>query len=71
MLKKSCPDVTIYRLDGEPKVLRIAKRKEECARTQINFKEGMSFKLPYTDESFDRVISSFFFHHLTTNKTPP
>jgi SAM-dependent methyltransferase len=25
----------------------------------------MSFNLPYADESFDRVVSSLFFHHLT------
>ena len=25
----------------------------------------MSFDLPYEDESFDRVVSSLFFHHLT------
>lgn len=29
------------------------------------FSEGMSFDLPYPDGSFDRVVSSLFFHHLT------
>ncbi|HBE83130.1 MAG TPA: methyltransferase domain-containing protein [Pyrinomonadaceae bacterium] len=40
-------------------------KKARSAGLEIQFDEGMSFDLPYQYESFDRVISSLFFHHLT------
>ena len=32
---------------------------------EIGFDEGMSTSLPYPDESFDVVLSTLFFHHLS------
>lgn len=68
MLKKSCSDAFVHGLDGDPKILCIAQRKAERAGMQISFDKGMSFNLPYADESVDRVVSSLFFHHLTADK---
>lgn len=52
-------------LDGDPAILKQARAKTQRAGVEINFNEGMSFALPYADASFDRVLSSLFFHHLT------
>ncbi|MEO8650260.1 MAG: class I SAM-dependent methyltransferase [Acidobacteriota bacterium] len=65
LLKCTQPGADIVGLDGDAKILKIAKRKAQAANTEIRFDEGMSFELPYEDESYDRVISSLFFHHLT------
>jgi SAM-dependent methyltransferase len=32
---------------------------------QITLDYGMSFDLPYLDKSFDRVVASMLFHHLS------
>jgi len=52
-------------LDGDPKMLSQARVKAEKAGAAVRFDEGMSYELPYGDGSFDRVLSSLFFHHLT------
>ena len=41
-----------------------ASRKAVQAGVEIPFDEGFSYDLPYADASFDRVLSSLFFHHL-------
>jgi ubiquinone/menaquinone biosynthesis C-methylase UbiE len=50
-------------LDAAPKMIQIAKRKSKRLNN-ISFGVGVAEKLPYEDESFDRVISTFFFHHI-------
>ena len=66
MVKKAHPDTEVVGLDGDPQVLEIARRKAKEAGAPIKFDEGMAYKLPYPDNSFDRVLSSLVFHHLTT-----
>ena len=66
MVKKAHPDAEVVGLDGDSQVLEIARRKAREAGTSIKFDEGMAYKLPYPDNSFDRVLSSLVFHHLTT-----
>ena len=55
----------IHGLDGDAKILRIARRKAADFGAEIKFTEGFSTALPYPDEYFDGVVSSLFFHHLT------
>lgn len=43
----------------------MAKTKIIRAGLDIKLDLGMSFELPYPDHSFDRVVSSLVFHHLT------
>ena len=49
MLKKANPEAFIYGLDGDSKILHIAKKKAVKAGIDIRFDEGMSFNLPYED----------------------
>lgn len=65
LIKRSHPDAVVIGLDGDPKILKIARSKIEKEALDIVLDEGMSFELPYPDGSFDRVVSSLVFHHLT------
>jgi SAM-dependent methyltransferase len=65
LLKKAAPSAEVVGIDGDPKILEIAKKKAVKTDVDVRFDEGMSFDMPYADASFDRVFSSLFFHHLT------
>ncbi len=64
-LKRSCRAASVHGLDGDPKILSIAGGKIERANIEIFLEQGFSYDLPYEDETFDTVVSSLFFHHLT------
>ena len=64
-LKKRYPSCTAYGLDGDPRILALAERNAESAGAELQLDRAMSFEMPYENESFDRVFSSLFFHHLT------
>lgn len=66
MVKRSCPDARVVGLDGDPKVLAIAREKVAAAGVEVELHEGMAFALPFPPASFDRVVSSLVLHHLTT-----
>jgi len=66
MVKQAYPDATVVGLDGDPAVLRIGQAKAEKAGVLLALEHGLAGKLPYPDDSFDRVLSSLMFHHLTT-----
>lgn len=63
-LKGLHPDVEVVGVDPDPKALARARHKAERARVSIQFDEGFGDSLSYPDQSFDRVLSSFMFHHL-------
>jgi ubiquinone/menaquinone biosynthesis C-methylase UbiE len=65
LLKRAQPRAEVIGLDGDPNVLRIARAKAGAAGVSVTFNEGVSDALPYASESFDRVVSSLVFHHLT------
>ena len=64
-IKQAHPQTTVVGIDGDPAILRQAREKAQRAGAEIQFDEGMSYELPYADESIDFVLSSLFFHHLT------
>ena len=64
MLGRSHPDVEVIGLDPDPKALRRAKSKATRAGVSLKLDQGFADELPYTQDSFDRVFSSFMFHHL-------
>lgn len=65
MIKKAYPAGEVVGLDGDTKILEIARAKAKNAGLEVRLDYGMAFNLPYRDESFDRVLSSLLFHHLT------
>lgn len=65
MIKQAHPDVDVTGMDGDSAVLAIAHQKATKADLDITLQEGLAFNLPYPDQTFDRVLSSLVFHHLT------
>ena len=64
LIKRRYPEVDVVGLDPDPKALARARRKAQRAAVAVRFDEGFSDQLPYASASFDRVFSSFMFHHL-------
>lgn len=63
-LKQLHSDIELTALDPDPKALGRAERKALRAGVAVKFDRGYSDQLPYPDSSFDRVFSSFMYHHL-------
>ncbi len=66
MLKQACPAATIVGLDADAETLEIARRKAAEAGIEMELHEGMASEPPFEAKSFDRVLSSLLFHHLST-----
>lgn len=66
MLEQTVPNARIFAMDGDMRILELARKKAAKRRSKILFQNAMSFRLPYFDNSFHRVLSSLVFHHLTT-----
>ncbi len=62
-VKQAVANARIVGVDGDARVLSVARGK--AAGAGVRFDRGLSFSLPYADDSFDRVLSSLFFHHLS------
>ena len=68
LIKELHCDVDVVGLDPDPKALARAKRKFERSAIPIRFDQGFADELPYPEASFDRVFSTFMFHHLLAVK---
>jgi ubiquinone/menaquinone biosynthesis C-methylase UbiE len=66
-IKQKYPNVEVTGLDPDPKALARAEQKAKQAAVAVKFDKGFSDELPYPDRSFDRVCSSFMFHHLPSD----
>jgi ubiquinone/menaquinone biosynthesis C-methylase UbiE len=58
------PHVDVVGVDPDERALARAARKAKRARAIIQLDRGFSDALDYPDRTFDRVLSSFMFHHL-------
>ena len=59
------PQACVFGIDADPAILAIARSKSHREGVDVKFAQGRSTFLPYADASFDRVLSSLFFHHLS------
>jgi ubiquinone/menaquinone biosynthesis C-methylase UbiE len=64
MVKRAQPEARVAGLDGDPEMLEQARAKSAAAGVEIEYEEGLSTALPFDDGSFERVLSTLFFHHL-------
>jgi ubiquinone/menaquinone biosynthesis C-methylase UbiE len=65
IVKAAQPDAEVVGLDADAEILALARDKAEAAGAEVRFDQGLATELPYQDGSFDRVLSTLFFHHLT------
>jgi len=67
-IKRLLPNAEVIGIDPDPKALARARRKAARAPASIQLDIGFAGRLPYPDAVFDRVFSSFMFHHLPANE---
>ncbi len=65
LLKSRHPHADVVAIDGDSEILEMARAKAASASLAIDFHQALSFALPFADASFDCVVSSLVFHHLT------
>jgi ubiquinone/menaquinone biosynthesis C-methylase UbiE len=64
-MKQREPAAEVVGLDGDREMLGIARAKAAAGHRDLPLVQAMSFRLPFPDGSFDRIVSSLLFHHLT------
>ncbi len=65
LLKQMCCEAQVFGLDADSKVLKLAGRKAASAGLRIGLSQSFAHETNFADASFDRVVSSLLFHHLT------
>ena len=68
LIKREHPDADVIGIDPDPAALAVCKRKANRSGFAIEFDRAFADHLPYADASFDRVFSSFMFHHLADDE---
>jgi cyclopropane fatty-acyl-phospholipid synthase-like methyltransferase len=66
MMKRTHPEAVIVGLDADETVLSIARTKVREAGVEIELTQGNASNTPFPPQTFDRIVSSLVFHHLTT-----
>ena len=70
MINQIQPEAQVIGIDGDPKILSIAQEKASRSGVEISFQPGDASALPYSDASFNRVLSSLVISLLSsTEKT--
>lgn len=68
MAKAGEPGARVVGVDGDPAILALARDKAARSGADVELREGLAYALPFADASFERVVSSLVFHHLTTDE---
>lgn len=69
LVKTRVPGARVVGLDGDPKVLAIARDKIARAGVEIEVRAGLANEAPtFAPASFDRILTSLVLHHLTTEQ---
>jgi len=66
MIKTQFPKAKLTGVDPDKKAIQTAKTKSQRQNVDISFVCAYGQKLPFPSKSFDKVLSSIAFHHLTT-----
>jgi len=65
LIKQLHPQAEVIGLDGDATALGLAQNKIAQVGVEIALVRGLAYKMDFPDASFDRVLSSLVFHHLT------
>lgn len=67
-LARAYPESPVTGVDADLEALAFARDKAQRAGVNVAFSHHFAAALPFPDASFDRVVSSLFFHHLTRDQ---
>lgn len=65
MMMEREPQVEVVGLDADPEIVELARKKVQAAGVKVSLGVASATELPYPDQSFDCVTSTFVVHHLT------
>jgi ubiquinone/menaquinone biosynthesis C-methylase UbiE len=65
LLKRAAPEAKVVGLDGDPEALAVARDKAAGESVAPELVRALAWEAPFEPGSFDRVVSSLVFHHLT------
>jgi len=63
------PEVEAHGVDVSAPMLRYGHIKAECAAQRVHFSQQNAESMKYADQSFDLIVSSFFFHEIPVATT--
>jgi len=66
LVKHAHRGAEVFGLDADPNALKLARTKLAESGVEVRLDQGLASALPYAAESFDRTLSSLFFHHLSS-----
>jgi ubiquinone/menaquinone biosynthesis C-methylase UbiE len=68
MVHRACPQARITGLDIDPRILGMARRKLSRAGVNVTLQQGSATAPPFSDGSFDRILTTLMLHHLSTEQ---
>jgi ubiquinone/menaquinone biosynthesis C-methylase UbiE len=68
MLKRAYTDASVSALYDDPRLLMLAQQQAVASGLDVELRKGNALAPPFDPESFDRVVSSLLFHHMTTEE---
>ncbi|MBK8137987.1 MAG: class I SAM-dependent methyltransferase [Chloroflexi bacterium] len=54
----------VHGIDASPEMIAVARQKSVQQKAEVDFQTGVIEALPFSDGTFDVVLSSLMFHHL-------
>ena len=54
----------VHGVDAAPEMIEVAREKAAKRRVDVQFRVGLIEELPFPDDEFDIVLSTFMLHHL-------
>lgn len=68
LMKRLVPGARVAGVDADEAILSIARQKVAAAGIEVELHQALAAKLPFADGTVDKIVSSLFFHHLSTRE---
>lgn len=66
MIKRNFPEINLTGIDVSQEMVGLAKHKIKKEDLELSVLKYDGKTLPFPDDSFEKIVSSFVFHHLST-----